>query len=276
MALEWDAARLVDVGGRRLAFREQGQGQPAVVLEMGLGAAGTSYDVIAQRIAPFIRVVWYDHAGVGRSDPAPRPRTIADLAADLQVLLHAAQIPPPYVLLGHSLGGLTVRYYQQRYPGDVVALVLIDAAHEEQREQLLAALPPEAPGELPSVAQYRMALAARWADPTANDEGIDNVANSALMRHCGPLADLPVVVVSRGRAQAPAGLPVDLVARREQAWRHMQCDLAALSSRSVHLIAERGGHLVHQEQPDLVVEGIRRALALVREREGHAPRARSL
>jgi pimeloyl-ACP methyl ester carboxylesterase len=266
----WDTASSVDVGSYRLAFRQAGQGQPTVVLEMGLGAAGSSYDDIARRVAAFTRVAWYDRAGIGRSDPAPTPRTIADLAADLHALLHAAQIPPPYVLLGHSLGGLTVRYYRQQYPTDVVALVLIDAAHEEQRERLLAALPPEAPDEVSAVAQYRTALSTRWANPTANGEGIDNIANSALMRHCAPLSDLPLVVVSRGRAQAPAGLPSDLVTRREQAWRQVQCDLAALSSQSVHLIAEHSGHQINEEQPDMVVEGIRYALALVREHDDHA------
>jgi pimeloyl-ACP methyl ester carboxylesterase len=258
------------VGGYRLAFREKGQGLPTVVLEMGLGAAGSSYDDIARRIAAFTRVVWYDHAGIGGSDPAPMPRTIADLAADLHALLYGAQIPSPYVLVGHSLGGLMVRYYQQRYPTDVVALVLIDAAHEEQRA-LLAALPPEVPDELSAVAQYRAALSARWADPMANEEGIDNVANSTLMGHVAPLGDLPLVVVSRGRAQAPAGLPPELVTRREQVWRQMQCELAALSSRSVHVIAERSGHLIHKEQPEMVVEGIQHALALVGKHDDPGP-----
>jgi len=275
MATGWANARLVDIGGRRLAFREAGHGHPTVVLEMGLGAAGNSFDRIALRIAEFTRVVWYDHAGLGRSDPAPRPRTITDLAADLQTLLHTAQIPPPYVLVGHSLGGLTVRHYQHLYPADVAALVLIDAAHERQRMRLLAALPPEAPDEPPGVAQYRQAFGAHWADPMANDEGIDNIANSAIMQHCDPLGDLPLVVVSRGLAQTPAGLPADLVVRREQAWRRMQCDLAALSSRSVHMIAQRSGHLMHQEQPDMVVDGIQQVLKLVRKHEDQAPNAGS-
>src|SRR5215469_4006553 len=97
---EWQEPRLVDVGPYRLALRKAGQGQFTVVLEMGVGAAGNFYDDIAQRVATFTRVVWYDHAGLGRSDPAPTPRTVADLAADLHALLQAAQIPPPYVLMG--------------------------------------------------------------------------------------------------------------------------------------------------------------------------------
>jgi pimeloyl-ACP methyl ester carboxylesterase len=200
----WDDATLVDRGGYRLAFRQAGQGQPVVVLEMGLRVAGTRYDHIARRVAALTRVVEYDHPGLGHSDPAPMPRTVADLAANLHALLHASRIPAPYVLAGHSLGGLTVRYYQQRYPADVAALVLIDAAHEDQRERLLAALPPERPDEPSARAQYRAAVGTRWADPSATDERIDNRARTALMRQCAPFDDLPLVMVSRGRIQAPA------------------------------------------------------------------------
>jgi pimeloyl-ACP methyl ester carboxylesterase len=259
-------ARLVDVGGYRLALRQAGRGEPTVVLEMGLGAAGDFVDEIARQVAEFTRVVWYDRAGLGRSDPAPTPapRTVADLAADLHRLLHVAQIPAPYVLAGHSMGGLTARYYRQHHSSDIAALVLIESTHEEQRERLLAALPADVGDELLAVAQYRHALRVSWTDPKANAEQIDNLANSRLMRQCTRLDRLPLVVVSRGQAQAPAGLPPDLVARRERAWRELQCELAALSSRSVHLIAEHSGHLVNQDQPEMVVQGIRQALALVR------------
>lgn len=141
----------------------------------------------------------------------------------------------------------------------------IDAAHEEQRERLAAALPPEATDEHPAIAQYRNALRVRWADPTANPEGIDNVANTAFMSRCADCGNLPLVVVSRGKAEAPVGFPPDLVAAQERAWRQMQCELAALSSRSVHIIAEHSGHLINHDQPELIVEGIRQALALLRE-----------
>lgn len=237
---------------------------------MGLGAAGACYDDIAWRVAAFTRVLWYDHAGLGRSDPTPKPRTVAHLATDLYALLCTAQILGPYIFVGHSLGELTVRYYQNQYSTDVAGLILIDSAHEEQRERLLAALPPPEPDEPPAVAQYRAALCGRWDDPATNVEGIDNVANSALMRRCTAVGDLPLVVVSRGRAQAPAGLPSELVMRREHAWRIMQCELAALSTRSVHLTAEHSGHLVHEEQPDMAVEGVRQVLALTRDRDGRA------
>jgi pimeloyl-ACP methyl ester carboxylesterase len=263
------APRLYDIGGRRLALRQVGQGPLTVVLEMGLGAAGDAFADIARGVAAFTRVVWYDRAGLGASDPAATPptsRTVSDLASDLHALLRAAAIPPPHILAGHSLGGLTVRYFQHAYPAEVAALVFIESAHEEQRERLLAALPPQAPDEPAAIADYRHALLHTWADPSANSEGIDNIANSALMRACGGLGALPLVVISRGLPQPPAGFSPDLIEARERAWRVMQDDLAARSSRSLHLIAERSGHLVNRDQPEIIVGAIRQALAMVEAR----------
>lgn len=260
-----DGGRLVDIGGRWLALRVAGQGEPAVVLEMGLGAGAAFFDEIARRVAAHTRVVWYDRAGLGQSDRAPTPRSVADLAGDLHALLGAAAIRGPYVLVGHSLGGLTVRYYQHQYLPEVAALVLVDSAHEDQRERLLDALPHADLDEPEAVARARHGLLVTWGDPGANDEGINNVANTALMRVCGDLGSLPLVVIGRGRpAATPDGFPPELIERREEAWRQMRRELAGLSSRSVHLVAERAGHVVNQDQPEIVVEGIRRALALVR------------
>lgn len=265
---------LIDVGGCRLAVRVAGQGVPAVVIEPGLGAEAREYDAVARELARETRVVWYDHAGMGRSDVAPaRVRTVADLARDLHALLAGARIPPPYVLAGHSLGGLTARYYQHCYPAEVAALVLIDSAHEEQRERLLAALPPEAPDEHPAISQMRHVLSVLWNDPAANPEGIDNAADTDVMRNCGDLGDLPLVVLSRGRPTAqPDGYPTEVTERRERAWQQMQRELAALSAASFHLTAAHSGHDINRDEPAAVIAAIRRALALAlaREREGQS------
>ncbi len=265
-------AALIDVGGYRLAMHMAGRGVPAVVIEPGLGAEARQYDAVAHELAREARVVWYDHAGMGQSDRLAAPvRTVADLARDLHALLAAARIPPPYVLTGHSLGGLTARYYQHCYPAEVAALVLIDSAHEEQRERLLAALPPEAPGEHPAIANARHVLSVLWNDPAANPEGIDNAADTDLMRACADLGDLPLVVLSRGRPTAqPDGYPAGVTARREQAWQQMQRELAALSTASLHFTAERSGHDINHDEPGAVVAAIHRALALARDREAQS------
>ena len=95
---------LVDVGGYRLAIHCIGEGSPTVVLETGLGAPSEYWAPIQQEIAALTRVCRFDRAGRGKSDPAPTPRTCAGMVADLRALLHNAGIPPPYVLVGNSLG----------------------------------------------------------------------------------------------------------------------------------------------------------------------------
>jgi pimeloyl-ACP methyl ester carboxylesterase len=122
---EQKISTLVDIGGRRLAVRSEGDGLPSVVLEMGLGGEGSMYDAIARQIATYTRVLWYDRAGLGRSDPVPTPRTIQDLVLDLHTLLQQIALPGPYLLAGHSMGGPVVRLYRDRYPEEVAALVLI-------------------------------------------------------------------------------------------------------------------------------------------------------
>ena len=95
---------LIDVGGYRLAIRCIGEGSPTVVLETGLGAPSENWAPIQQEIAGLTRVCRFDRAGRAKSDPAPTPRTCADMVTDLRALLHNAGIPAPYVLVGNSLG----------------------------------------------------------------------------------------------------------------------------------------------------------------------------
>jgi len=122
----------VDVGGRRLALTTAGVGSPVVVLDAGQGCAGAEWGHVVEAIAPLTRVVSYDRAGLGASDPAPPPRSTRDMAADLHALLATAATPPPYVLVGHSIGGLAARLYAHRYPREMAGLVLVDATHPDQ------------------------------------------------------------------------------------------------------------------------------------------------
>lgn len=254
----------MNIGGRRLALKTAGEGVPIVVLEMGMGSTSSSYDAIASQVAELTRVAWYDRAGLGDSDPAPTPRTIEDLTIDLHGLLQAAGLPGPYVLAGHSLGGHVVRLYRERYPGEVAALVLIDASHEDQRERYLTVLPPQ-PNTCPDLAHLRHIWEARWLDPRQNDEHIDNLASSALLRSCHSLGDLPLVVLSRGRpVRDPAKYPPGLIGAMEQLWFQMQQELASLSSQSTHLIASQSGHLIHEDEPALIVAAIRQVVMQIR------------
>jgi pimeloyl-ACP methyl ester carboxylesterase len=158
IAVQDDLVGLVDIGGDRRMYLEcRGTGSPTVVLEAGYRSSARSWSedfrqsgaprtMVFARVAAFARVCAYDRPGTvappndnvrpSRSDPIPQPRTAPDAVADLHVLLRAAGVPGPYVLVGQSLGGLFVRLYTSTYPGEVVGLILVDA-YSEKIETLL-------------------------------------------------------------------------------------------------------------------------------------------
>jgi pimeloyl-ACP methyl ester carboxylesterase len=122
---------LVDVGGHRLHLHCTGQGSPTVVLEAGAGDFSFDWSLVQRDLARLTRVCSYDRAGYAWSEPGPTPRTIRQNVAELRALLMNADLTPPYVLAGHSLGGLYVRVYASEHPAEVAGLVLIAASHED-------------------------------------------------------------------------------------------------------------------------------------------------
>src|ERR1700733_6015434 len=107
--------QLVDVNGRKVHIDCMGEGSPAVILDSGLGDSYVSWRKVQPQIAKFTRVCSYDRAGLGFSDPSPRPRTSTVIAEELHQLLQAAGIAPLYVIVGHSMGGYDVRLYASLY-----------------------------------------------------------------------------------------------------------------------------------------------------------------
>jgi pimeloyl-ACP methyl ester carboxylesterase len=118
--------RMVDVGGRSLHVNVLGGGSPVVVLEAGIAASSLSWALVAKQVAAFTTVLTYDRAGFGWSDPAPHHSTALDAARDLALLLDKAEIPGPFLLVGHSFGGLIARVFEQEFPGQAAGLVLVD------------------------------------------------------------------------------------------------------------------------------------------------------
>ena len=118
--------RFIDLGTHRLHLLEKGQGSPTIVLEAGLMSTVLSWSEIQSTLSRSYRVVSYDRAGLGWSDLGPMPRTADRMVEELHTLLERAAIPPPYVLVGHSFGGLTMPLFAARYPQETAGVVLVD------------------------------------------------------------------------------------------------------------------------------------------------------
>ena len=220
-------SRLIDVGGgRRLYIRSVGSGGPTVILEPGLGeSAREMARWIAPDVARTTTVVVYDRAGHGPSDAEPAAG--ADAARDLDVLLNRAHVPGPYVVAGHSLGGMFALSYAHRYPAEVGGIVLLDSMHPRQQtafagmDPLLALVPTLARTGLASLLFDR-----KDGDPTAQARQVvrDVEKMPAELNRAANLASLgnkPLVVLSAGTGSR-AG------------WAAQQNDLARLSTSSVH------------------------------------------
>jgi pimeloyl-ACP methyl ester carboxylesterase len=120
--------QLVSVGHHRLHIRCDGEGGPPVIFDAALGGSSLSWSLVHPAVARLTRACSYDRAGFGWSDAGPLPRTAGRIADELHELLRAAAVPPPYVLVGHSYGGLVMRLYAAHHPNEVAGLVLIEPA----------------------------------------------------------------------------------------------------------------------------------------------------
>jgi pimeloyl-ACP methyl ester carboxylesterase len=123
--------QLVDVGGFKLHVKCEGSGSPTVVFDAALGGSSISWAWVQPEIARTNRTCSYDRAGYGWSEAGPLPRTAGGMAVELRTLLERSGLAPPFVLVGHSFGGLIMRIFAARYRADVVGLVLVDPAHPE-------------------------------------------------------------------------------------------------------------------------------------------------
>jgi pimeloyl-ACP methyl ester carboxylesterase len=246
---------LYDIGnGRQLHLSCSGSsadGAPTVILESGLGDPAAPWFGVETAVSSFTRVCNYDRAGTagGASDPAEGPRSAEDAVADLHALLQAADVPGPYILVGHSIGGVVARLYSHTYPDEVVGMVLVDSSHEDQNTRLEELVGPEL------WAQFEE----RFAE-APNPEGMDLIATFDQLRaarEASPLPDMPLVVVTAGIPADPSIFPPGWPVEEDAAlWQELQGDLATLVPNAHHVIATQSGHYVHQSQPELVIDAI--------------------
>ncbi len=292
----------VDVGGYRLNLHCTGAGSPTVVLEGGLGISAIGWKAVQSQIETFTRVCSYDRAGTGWSDPGPLPRNSLQMVKELHTLLHNGGVQPPYVLVGHSLGGFNVRVYNGQYPDEVAGIVLADASSEdaeanapasmkkaqdatkEQWRQWLAYAPilfrfgigrqylKHAWGEklLPPGFQSEFAfLQFQAKELKANADELDSFEEDGKEAHqSGTFGDKPLIVLTAGRgvsaAEVPPGTSKKELDDYHQMWiNDLQPRLAHLSTRGKQIVVPDSGHMIPMEKPLIVVSAVREICATV-------------
>ena len=274
--------QLIDVGGHRLHLNCTGSGSPTVVLEPGAGMSSSTTGWITPAVARDTRVCVYDRAGRGWSDPADTTQDATQIATDLHTLLQRANVPGPYVLAGHSFGGLYALTYAAQYPGEVSGMVLIDST-----APVSAPTPPTPPAGtydpmgrlsalLSSTARFGLmrvvvGLSGETLPPASEEAERASLATSEHLRSTideyrqgGTSAkeaaaltsfdDKPLFVLTAGVGSS-------------QGWMPKQDKLAALSTNSVHQVVEGAAHadfLVEERAASATSEAILDVVAAVR------------
>jgi pimeloyl-ACP methyl ester carboxylesterase len=253
--------RTTNVHGRRIRYICEGDGPVTVVVDQGQGLSiergfersePIGWTKVFEEIQKSTRILMHDRAGLGSSDPAPGPRTSTEMVDDLRAVLAAAQVRPPYVLVGHSIGGFNVRLFAGRYPNEVLGLVLVDSCHPDQLAKFTSILPPEAAGEAMSLKLLRHGPGA-----ALSSEAIDFWASAEQARGVVTIGLKPLVVVSQSpNALGPPGIPLPMWEKMRLVWSDLQGGLLGLSAMSTQVIATHAGHLIQFEEPGLMVNAI--------------------
>ena len=286
----------VDIGSRSLSLFCNGSGNPTVVLESGYWQPGYSWTLVERRLAATNRTCWYDRAGNGWSDPAPGKRFSDSVVSDLHRVLTAAHIAPPYVLVGHSLGGYHVRVFNARYPAEVEGLVLVDPSNEDVGKRI-PDMPRGGGPNLPRVIVHTVDFVVRntglWRwfmrdqgrkPPKLSDREWATIrslrrqrksiweagqeaperGSAAIAREAGGLDSVPLVVLTRGKTFD------DLDTARGnhllRSWIELSGELAHRSSRGSQRVISGAGHFIQYDDPDAVVDAVHSTVKAAAER----------
>jgi len=290
---------MIDVGGYRLHLTDTGQGGTTVVLIHGAGDSSYSWIHIRKELSKFTRVITYDRAGMGSSDPGPEP-TPENTIKELNNLLDKTGAPGPYVLVGHSLGGLIARLYALKYPNQVAGLVFLDSTHEFLKDDvkfkqgfamigiMLKILRLMSPFGIPrflgnvlgiipmygnELSYYKQQLSAEEYRQWKNTVYSIFAGKAAGAEFKGAWAHLEVATNQLNNCMEKpqfGDLPIAVINNPGfgDHWTAMQKELSSRSTNHIHKTSDRKGHSLQMPRPEYVIEAIQHVVEQVQERNG--------
>lgn len=300
------AVRLVDVGGgRHINLDCRGKGSPTVIFDSGLTDSTIAWALVQPAISKTNATCSYDRAGLGFSDAATRPGTASNDVDDIHKALQIAGVKPPYIVVGHSAGGMAVRVFADRYRDEVVGMVIVDGSHEDQSSRMKAIASPEALAHWDDdLKDTTCPDAAKHGDIPTNspvykkcvgepDPRFSKAINDASLEYSAKLkyqtavyseyqafngvsadqtratrrdfGDMPIIVLTRAPSPPRQELTQQELNQRTVAWEEMHNEVAAMSTHGINEIVPRSGHLINYDRPEIVIDAIRQALAIAAE-----------
>ena len=287
-------SEIVEVDGTELYLKCIGEGSPTVILEAGLGSNSNSWSGIHDTLAEATQVCAYDRSGMGWSAYNTDMVSSEQIANTLHTLLNNAEILSPYVMVGHSAGGVYVRQFAALYPDDVAGIVLVDSSHEQQTSRLPTELQDISAG-FETLLRFCRAVApfgiirvsgmveAQFEGSPFSDDVLQAAIAHAKQTHtCSAmlaannafdtdtsqvapppdLGDIPLIVLTAGKGYAdepnwvPADFPLSVLEEADNIWMDMQSELASLSTESEQIVVGSAGHNIHLDDPDAVIDAI--------------------
>lgn len=262
----------VSIGTHSLHIRCLGRGSPTVVIDTGVGDTLERWTDFQSQVAQFTHVCTYDRAGYGLSEPGPLPRHSQQLADELQQLLKNAGISGPYVLVGHSLGGLTQQVFADRYPNLVAGLILLDppplpfitgqafpelyqmlAGQAVEFQNMADVARQSADDEVQAKVDYLETIASEHAALIA-----ESASQVAMIASFG---DLPLIVIGSSTPNPAFGPDAEAF---QQFWIEQNQELAMKSTNGRFVLAEESSHYIHEDAPDLVLDATQEVVEQIR------------
>ena len=255
-----EPADMISVAGHQVNMVKLGAGPYTVIFESGFGTDLTAWRNVAPAVAKSAQVVAYSRAGLGKSQPRPGERTIRANTSDLEQMIAAAQLRPPFILVGHSYGGFLIRDFAARNPAQVAGMVFVDASDERIETELRKIDPVRTAQDAK--------LSEGYTPPKYKAElkYVQAILDSGKLPGAGPLPDVPVAVLTSSKKHeapefflhSPEGM---------KTWRSLHESFFRQFSTGIHTVTANAGHNIHMEQPQLVIAAIEQVIAMAADQD---------
>jgi pimeloyl-ACP methyl ester carboxylesterase len=237
-----DKEMLIPISNCKLYARLAGEnnGKPTVIMDAGYGDYSKAWASVSEEISRLSRVLVYDRAGLGKSEASTNLRTSREMVKELKELLSEAGIKPPYLLVGHSFGGVNMRMFASEYPNEVHGIVLVDSTPEDYRERFLPSMPQD----------FQQAYNKQFVSEGNYDEFMESLKQ---LKDTKQKLNVPLIVLS-------AGKKAHYSVESQKLWNEMQREILEISSEGKLVIAENSAHYIQHDEPAVVVCAIKKLL----------------